>query len=116
LLRNPNEAADFSDYGRRKMPALMCGADNNYLALTCRQIDTIERAASEPLAAPPEPFKQTLDLSPRNVTAHRHAAIHYEAHGNPISSRPITSVANCCPGLRSISRRLASDLHGNRIA
>ena len=29
------------------MPALMCGADNNYLALTYRQIDTIRQVALE---------------------------------------------------------------------
>ena len=45
LLRQPDEVADFTDRGRRKMPALMCGADNNYLALTWRQIDTIRKAA-----------------------------------------------------------------------
>ena len=37
-------------------------------------------------------------------------ADHYEAKGNPISSRPITSVANCCPGLevdfRAVWRRM----------
>ena len=51
LLRQPDEVADFTDRGRRKMPALMCGADNNYLALTWRQIDTIRKAA-EGLPAP----------------------------------------------------------------
>jgi len=111
LLRNPNEAADFTDNGRRKMPALMCGADNNYLALTWRQIHTIEKAASDPRPVTPAPaWLDTLSLSPRNLTAHRHAAVHYVAHGNPISSRPITSVANCCPGLevdfRAVWRRL----------
>ena len=34
LLRRPDEVSDFTDRGRRKMPALMCGADNSYLALT----------------------------------------------------------------------------------
>ena len=38
------------------------------------------------------------------------AQISYEAKGNPISSRPVTSVANCCPGLevdfRAVWRRL----------
>ena len=62
------------------------------------------------LRAAPNRFDRSLDLSPRNLTAHRHAAIHYEANGNPISSRPITSVANCCPGLevdfRAVWRRL----------
>jgi hypothetical protein len=107
LLRRPHKAADFTDYGRRKMPALMCGADNNYLALTWRQIHTIEKAASDPApsAANRHPTVSHR-LTPRNLSAQ----IHYEAKGNPISSRPITSVANCCPGLevdfRAVWRRL----------
>jgi hypothetical protein len=107
LLRQPDEAADFTDRGRRKMPALMCGADNNYLALTWRQIDTIRKAAEglpapTPTVAPPA----QKGLTPKNLTAQ----ISYEAKGNPISSRPVTSVANCCPGLevdfRAVWRRL----------
>ena len=47
-LAAPDKAADFTDHGRRKMPALMCGADNNYLALTWRQIHIIEKAATDP--------------------------------------------------------------------
>ena len=53
LLRQPNEVADFTDHGRRKMPALMCGADNNYLALTWRQIHTIKKTALDPPVAQP---------------------------------------------------------------
>ena len=45
LLRQPDQVSDFTDHGRRKMPALMCGADNSYLALTYRQIETIRRVA-----------------------------------------------------------------------
>jgi hypothetical protein len=82
----------------------MCGADNSYLALTYRQIDTIRKAAEQPASSSkPAP---THGLTPRNLTAQ----IHYEAAGNPISSRPITSVANCCPGLevdfRAVWRRM----------
>ena len=44
------KSSDFTDRGRRKMPALMCGADNSYLALTYRQIDTIRKSAEEPSA------------------------------------------------------------------
>jgi hypothetical protein len=111
LLRSPDEVADFTDRGRRKMPALMCGADNNYLALTWRQIDTIRKATlAPPVAAPvvdPRPATPAEKvLIPRNLSAH----ISYEAKGNPISSRPVTSVANCCPGLevdfRAVWRRL----------
>jgi hypothetical protein len=103
LLRQPDEAADFTDRGRRKMPALMCGADNNYLALTWRQIDTIRKAALAPPASAPKPKD---GLTPKNLSAQ----ISYEARGNPISSRPVTSVANCCPGLevdfRAVWRRV----------
>ncbi|WP_206530278.1 hypothetical protein [Nordella sp. HKS 07] len=109
LLRNPDEVSDFTDRGRRKMPALMCGADNSYLALTHRQIDTIRKVAEGTLgtvAAAPK----VLALTPRNLTAQ----IHYEAAGNPVSSRPVTSVANCCPGLevdfRAIWRRMLEGL------
>jgi hypothetical protein len=107
LLRQPEEVADFTDRGRRKMPALMCGADNNYLALTRRQIDTIRQAAErspfEPaVASLPPPAK----LTPRNLSAQ----LLYKAAGNPISSTPVTSVANCCPGLevdfRAVWRRM----------
>ncbi|MFN4142405.1 hypothetical protein [Aestuariivirga sp.] len=110
LLRKPHEVSDFTDHGRRKMPALMCGADNSYLALTYRQIETIRRVADrrfEPghelqgasSAAKPR-------LTPRNLTAQ----LFHVAAGNPVSSRPQTSVANCCPGLeldfRAVWRRM----------
>jgi hypothetical protein len=105
LLRRPDEVADFTDYGRRKMPALMCGADNNYLALTWRQIHTIEKCVIDPPSRAAAPAV-TKGLTPRNLSAQ----IRHEAQGNPISSRPVTSVANCCPGLevdfRAVWRRL----------
>lgn len=105
LLRNPDEVSDFTDRGRRKMPALMCGADNSYLALTHRQIDTIRKVAEGPVGGAAAKAT-TPALTPRNLTAQ----IHYEAKGNPIASRPVTSVANCCPGLevdfRAIWRRM----------
>lgn len=45
VLRQPEEIGDLSDKGRRKMPAMMRGADGRYLTLTRRQIDTIRKAA-----------------------------------------------------------------------
>jgi hypothetical protein len=106
LLRRPDQVADYTDFGRRKMPALMCGADNNYLALTWRQIHTIEKvAAAGPTAKAPEVVELEA-LKPRNLTAQ----LRYAAAGNPISASPVTAVANCCPGLevdfRGIWRRL----------
>jgi hypothetical protein len=113
FMRRPDEAADYSDEGRRKMPALMCGADNNYLALTWRQIDTISRAAAAPTFAPPLADSQPAEvepplgaLRPRNLTAQ----LHYAAKGNPFSVRLDQSVANCTPGLevdlRAVWRRI----------
>src|SRR5260221_4275152 len=43
VLRLPEEVGDLTDKGRRKMPAMMRGADGRYLALTRRQIDTIRK-------------------------------------------------------------------------
>lgn len=41
VLRQPEEVGDLTDKGRRKMPAMMRGADARYLTLTRRQIDKI---------------------------------------------------------------------------
>ena len=127
LLRQPEEAPIYTDEGRRKMPALMCGADNNYLALTHRQIDTIRKATEAPPFAPPfsggngdgngagaksgetaagAAHQTGSGLTPRNLSAQ----LHYAARGNPVNSRPVTAIGNCCPGLevdfRAIWRRM----------
>ncbi|MBK5928401.1 hypothetical protein CCR87_13845 [Rhodobaculum claviforme] len=56
------------------------------------------------MSTPPPPA--AAGLTARNLTAQ----LHYAAQGNPVSSRPETSVANCCPGLemdfRAAWRRL----------
>ena len=119
LLRKPEEVADFTDGGRRKMPALMCGADGNYLALTHRQIRTMYKAAGRPLDIPDsditvEPDADPSRLVPRNASAkhpaRRAAQVHHIAEGNPVSSRPVTSIGNCTPGLevdfRAVWRRV----------
>jgi hypothetical protein len=111
LLRMPEEAGDLTDRGRRKMPALMSGADGFYLTLTRRQIDTIRKAASgasfQDRSAPmPVAAIPTRRIEPRNLTAQ----LFYEAAGNPINSRPTKAVANSTPGLeldfRAVWRRL----------
>jgi hypothetical protein len=101
LLRLPHQVGDLTDEGRRKMPALMSGADSFYLALTHRQIDTITKAAAEAQPAP----------VPRNRTAEALSKqLHHKAAGNPVTSRPEMAIANCCPGLevdfRAVWRRL----------
>jgi hypothetical protein len=44
-LRRPEEVGDLTDIGRRKMPAMMRGADGRHLVLTRRQIDAVVSAA-----------------------------------------------------------------------
>jgi hypothetical protein len=44
VLRQPEEVGDLTDKGRRKMPAMMRGADARYLTLTRRQIDKIRKS------------------------------------------------------------------------
>lgn len=45
VLREHDEVGDLTDDGRKKMPALMRGADARHLALTRRQIDKVRAAA-----------------------------------------------------------------------
>jgi hypothetical protein len=52
VLRRPEEIGDLTDVGRRKMPAMMRGADGRYLTLTRRQIDMIRKAAENASCAP----------------------------------------------------------------
>jgi hypothetical protein len=49
VLRHPDEVGDLSDRGRRKMPAMMRGADARYLTLTRRQIDMIRKSVARGL-------------------------------------------------------------------
>jgi hypothetical protein len=104
LLRQPEEIGDLSDAARRKMPALMRGADGRYMALTRRQIDTIAKVAAAGAYA-------RFDEGPRpgNLTAVS-AQLAYRGRGNPPVSHPMSAISNCFPGLefdfRNIWRRL----------
>jgi len=49
VLRDYDEVGDLSDLGRRKMPAMMRGADGRYLALTRRQVNLIRALARGPI-------------------------------------------------------------------
>ena len=110
LLRRPDQVSDFTDHGRRKMPALMCGADNSYLALTHRQIESIRRVAERRFTPDKEASPAAPSLSARVTPKNLTAQLSYVARGNPLSSRPETSVGNCCPGLefdfRAVWRRV----------
>jgi hypothetical protein len=104
LLRKGDAVGDLTDRGRRKMPALMSGADSLHLALTDRQVDTIARATQPPA--------ERLELEPRNRSALLRIGpqLNPKVAGNPVNSRLDMAVANCCPGLevdfRAVWRRL----------
>lgn len=49
VLRRYDEIGDLSSVGRRKMPALMRGADGRYMTLTRRQVDTVQKTATRRL-------------------------------------------------------------------
>lgn len=55
VLRGHDQVGDLSDAGRRRMPALMRGADGRHLALTRRQVNIIREAARQLAAAPAPP-------------------------------------------------------------
>jgi len=55
VLRDHDRAADVTDIGRRKMPAMMRGADAQLMTLTRRQIALIRALAQGPLVEPQEP-------------------------------------------------------------
>jgi hypothetical protein len=104
LLRKPDEIGDLSDATRRKMPALMRGADGRYMALTRRQIDTIAKVAAAGAYA-----RTGSGPRPLNLTAVS-AQLAYRGRGNPPVSHPTSAISNCFPGLefdfRNIWRRL----------
>jgi hypothetical protein len=108
VLRRPTDVGDFTDHGRRKMPAMMAGADGGYLALTYRQINAILRCSGLPMQPGDEAPK--VDSEQLLVARNRHEQMHHQAVGNPFSARIEMSVGNCTPGLemdfRAVWRRL----------
>jgi hypothetical protein len=112
-LRRPDEIGDMSDAGRRKMPAMMRGADGRMLTLTRRQIALVVKASARAMFAgptAPSGAASTADgsglpetvVAPRNVTAQ----LHHRAAGNPVSTLPSTAISNCFPGLEFDFRNL----------
>jgi hypothetical protein len=107
-LRLPTEVGDYTDHGRRKMPAMMCGADGGYLALTYRQINAILRCSGLPLQ--PSSQAKKGDKKRLLIARNRFEETRHIAAGNPVNSRLEMSVGNCTPGLemdfRAVWRRL----------
>ena len=105
VLRDHDEVGDLSDRGRRKMPAMMRGADGRHLALTRRQVAT-DPGAGPRTGLPGRGGGHAVSIEPRNLTAQ----LHHRAAGNPPSTLPDSAISNCFPGLefdfRNIWRRV----------
>jgi hypothetical protein len=111
VLRRPNEIGDLSNETRRKMPALMRGADGRTLCFTWRQINTIIKAAAQATttakATAPRPTTQANAPQPTALQAgNLTAQLHYRGEGNPIAVLPRTAISNCFPGLEFDFRNL----------
>ena len=101
LLRTPEEIGDLSDEGRRKMPALMRGADARALTLTRRQIDTVFKAGEE------MQFDKLLARARFGINKDDSISqLLYQAEGNPYSVLPRCAISNCFPGLEYDFRNL----------
>ncbi|MGB3182686.1 MAG: hypothetical protein WBB45_14945 [Cyclobacteriaceae bacterium] len=105
LMRRPAEIGDLSDEGRRKMPALMRGADGRALCLTYRQIHSIIKSASTAMFQ-----KATENLSeeqPKEMAkSDLVSQMMYRGEGNPFCILPRTAISNCFPGLEFDFRNL----------
>jgi hypothetical protein len=105
VLRRPDKIGDLSNEERRKMPALMRGADGRALCFTHRQINTIIKSAAGAMFR-----KASEKIDPDENTPMRVADIssqlHYRGKGNPFSILPRTAISNCFPGLEFDFRNL----------
>jgi hypothetical protein len=112
-LRRPNKIGNLSNEERRKMPAMMRGADGRALCFTHRQINTIiQCAASAMFQSADERLnaKNSKTLMVDDVVSQ----LHYKGLGNPFAVLPRTAISNCFPGLemdfRNLWRRSFKDL------
>ena len=123
VLRDHTEVGDQRDTARRKMPAMMRGADGQLMALSRRQVDIVRKSATrnpatmaqpQPAGSPPVPVNATAAanakplvvqalegrFAPARIPANAlDQQLAYRARGNPPSTLPTTAISNCFPGL-----------------
>ncbi|MEN7551476.1 hypothetical protein AAG747_26400 [Rapidithrix thailandica] len=104
-LRRPNKIGNLSNEERRKMPALMRGADGRALCFTHRQINTIIRCAASAMFSNASKKLDIDEGSPMAVND-LSGQLHYRGKGNPFSILPRTAISNCFPGLEFDFRNL----------
>lgn len=98
-IRMPNEIGKLDNETRRKMPAMMRGADARALTLTYRQINTIIKGIYQGSLKPKEALANKLKKTTTISKSDYRAQLHYEASGNPYCVLPAVAISNCFPGL-----------------
>ena len=107
VLRRPDKIGDLSDAERRKMPALMRGADGRALTLTHRQINKVIKSAVSAMFQPTPSEKVDLTESAYGIPVDDLIRqIGYRGDGNPFCVLPRSAVSNCFPGLEFDFRNL----------
>ncbi|MEO8380454.1 MAG: hypothetical protein ABI779_12385 [Acidobacteriota bacterium] len=123
VLRDSTDVGDLTNRGRRKMPAMMRGADGEHLALTRRQVDTVRKsgmknpstlAQPQPAGSAPVPVNATATRAAKPLVVQALegrfapaeiavtallAQAAYRAAGNPPGTLATTAISNCFPGL-----------------
>lgn len=104
-LRRPDSIGNLSNEERRKMPAMMRGADGRALCFTYRQIHTIIQSAASAMFRAGV-AKMNTSTATSIAVADLHSQIHYKGHGNPYSVMARSAISNCFPGLEMDFRNL----------
>jgi hypothetical protein len=123
VLRDFSDVGDLTNRGRRKMPAMMRGADGRHLALTRRQVDTVRKSGTrnpstlaqpQPAGSAPVPLNATATAAAKPLVVQalegkfapariaKDALLEqaaYRAAGNPPGTLATTAISNCFPGL-----------------
>lgn len=96
-IRMPYEIGKLDNETRRKMPAMMRGADARALTLTYRQINTIIRAMAQ--GSLQRLIKDAGASGNAIAIKDYKAQLHYKGLGNPFCILPSGAISNCFPGL-----------------
>ncbi|WPV67865.1 hypothetical protein [Chitinophaga sp. LS1] len=104
-LRRPDTIGNLSNEERRKMPAMMRGADGRALCFTYRQIHTIIQSAASAMFQAGATKLNTSTTTSIPV-ADVYGQLHYKGNGNPYSVMARSAISNCFPGLEMDFRNL----------
>lgn len=107
VLRRPDKIGDLSHEERRKMPAMMRGADGRALTLTYRHINMVIKAGLASMFEPASDSKKaSFEETGKILVTDLVSQIGYRGNGNPFCILPRSAISNCFPGLEYDFRNL----------